>query len=369
MGRARDAPLRTRTPTPPVATSRVARTAARERRRRLTAGIAAAALIAAAAAWLLLPNGGSERGPSSAAPGDAATRGRPGTIAVQLTGAAEPLMAVVRTGGDDAPALTIPPDMALEVPGFGEATTATMAEQDPAAMRVSLSNTVGTWIDHYLVLGLDDIAAVADAAGGFRVTLPGTVRFGDRTVGPGTVTLTGEEIRRYLAIDGPNAFTRWEVVLPALLRARTGLTGESDDLEAVTRMLPVPGDVAIDTFPTRISASSARVPDRTTLGSVMASDFGVDEQPVRVVLQNGVGDPGLGADVAALLVPKGFSVVLAQNAPTFDVQRTKIIATGDDSIADADRARRLLGVGEVAVTPVPSGLTDITIVLGKDFTA
>ncbi len=360
-----------RTPTPPVRASRVARAAARERRR-LIAALAVIAL-AGAAAWLLLPGGGSTPAGPAAEGTDQATSARspiPVTIAISVRDAAVPLMAIVHTGGQDVPVLTIPPDMALEIPGLGEGTSATIADQDGAGMRISLSNTVGTWIDHYLVLDMDGIAALADAAGGLTVTLPGTATLPGRTVGPGAVALTGSEVATYLGIDGPNAFTRWEIVLPALLGARTGgLTGESDDLAAVSRVLPVGGQARIDTFPTRAAASSSLVPDYRTLDALMVEDFGVGRPPVGVLVQNGVGTPGIGAEVAARIVPKGFRVVLSTNADDFDHRTTQVIAGGDEDVLDAQRALRALGVGELGVTRVPSGVADITIVIGKDFTA
>jgi hypothetical protein len=217
---------------------------------------------------------------------------------------------------------------------------------------------------------MDGIAALADGAGGLTVTLPGTATLPGRTVGPGRVTLTGSEIAEYLGIDGPNAFTRWEIVLPALLEARTGgLTGDSDDLGAVSRLLPVGGETRVDTFPTRTSASSSLVPDYRTLDRLMASDFGVVRPPIGVLVQNGTGEPGVGADVAARIVPKGFRIVLSGNADDFDHRTTQVIAGGDDDVPDAQRALRALGVGELGVTRVPSGVADITIVIGKDFTA
>ncbi len=363
--------MRTRTPTPPVAPSRVARTAARERRRRLTAAVVGTALAGAAAAWLMLPEGGGAV-PASAGRdrGAPAGGGPPASIAISLTGAAVPLMAVVRTGEDVVPALTIPADMSLEIPGLGRGSSETIAEQDGDGMRVSLSNAVGMWIDHYLVLDLDGIAVLADSAGGLRVTLPGTVTLSTRTAGPGDVTMSSAEVSEYLAIDGPNAFTRWEIVLPALLRARTGgLTGESDGLQAVTRLLPVSGEVRIETFPTRVSASSTRVPDYAALQDAMAANFDVEEPPVDVFVQNGVGGPGIGGDVAARIVPEGFRIVFSANADEFGLRRTEIIAVGEEHLADAKRLRRALGVGDLVVTEVPSGLSDITIVIGKDFTA
>jgi LytR cell envelope-related transcriptional attenuator len=361
-------------PSPPVRTSRVARAAARERRRRLTAALVAIALVGAAAAWLLLSGGAPERARSEAgvrqrsAP---APDGPAPTVAISLQGAAEPLMAVVAPNPRTTPALTIPADMSLAIPGLGDGTSATIAGQDGEGLRVSLSNTVGAWIDHYLVLDVNGLASLADTAGGFVVTLPGTATLSSGAIGPGPVTMTGGQVAEYLGIDGPNAFTRWEVVLPALLQARTGgsLTGQSDDLEAVSELLPVGGEVRIDTFPTRISASSAWVPDYGALDDLMAADFGVERPPVRVLVQNGVGDPGIGAEVAARIVPKGFRVVWSANAGSFELRATQVVAGGDEYVDEAKRARRALGVGDLGVTQVPSGVADITIVIGKDFTA
>ena len=348
----------------------MARAAARARRRRLTAALLA--LVLAGAAWLLF----SDRASVPAGAGDAAADSTSGTVkvpsalfAISLRGTGVPLMAIVRTGGDEVPVLTIPADLSLEIPGLGQGTTATIADQDAEGMRVSLANVAGAWIDHYLRLDMDAVATLADAAGGLTVTLPGTANLTGRTVGPGEVTLTGTELDEYLGIHGPNAFTRWEVVLPSLLHARTGLTGASDDLEAVSRLLPVGGEVRIGTFPTHISSSSARVPDYAALDELMSREFGVEHPPVAVLVQNGAGEPGIGGPVAARLVPKGFRVVFSTNADDFDHRTTKVIAGGDEQVRNAQRARRALGVGTVALTQVPSGVADITIVIGKDFTA
>jgi hypothetical protein len=347
----------------------------RERRRRWMWALVVLAVAGAVVAWLLLPGGTPDR-PVVPRPGgdqvEAVPAAAPTTLAISVRDAAVPLIAIVRTGGEgDVPALTIPADMQLEVPGLGESSTAGIAAQDAEGMRASLSNTVGTWIDHYLVLDLNEVAVLADAAGGLTVTLPGAITLSERAVGPGEVTLDGTQVSEYLSIGGPNAFTRWEVVLPALLSARTNgsLTGESDDLRAVARLLPVSGQVRIETFPTRTSAVSSRVPDFDALDATMASDFGVTTAPVPVLVQNGVGDPGIAAEIPAMLVPKGFRIVLSVNADRFDHRTTLVIAGGEDHVAEARRVRRALGVGELGVTEVPSGLADITIVIGKDFTA
>ena len=97
-------------------------------------------------------------------------------------------------------------------------------------------------------------------------------------------------------------------------------------------MLPVGGEVRIATFPTHISSSSARVPDYPALDALMARDFGVEQAPVAVLVQNGVGDPGIGGHVAAQLVPQGFRVVFSSNADDFDHRTTEVIAGGDEYV-------------------------------------
>ena len=87
-----------------------------------------------------------------------------------------------------------------------------------------------------------------------------------------------------------------------------------------------------------------------------------------VIVQNGSGAPGLGQDVAAVLLPLGFRVVLSQNADLFGYERTRVVANSDGAIADARRIKRALGVGRVRVSQVPSGIGDITIIVGEDFT-
>lgn len=359
-----------KSPAPP---SRVARAAVRERRRRQVAVVAGIA-VAAAAAWQLWPSPGSAPPLPSEQAGGGVTDGRrlvPATLAISLDGAAVPLMAIARPGGAEVPVLSVPAQMSLEIPGVGEGTTDSIAGLEGKDLRVALSNTVGVWIDHYLVLDMEGLARIADAAGGLAVTLPAPVELSSGVVGPGDARLTGAQAREYLGIDGPNAFTRWEVILPGLLNARVGgsLQGASDDLAAVSRLLPVGAQVRIDTFPTRISAGQTRVPDYAALDQLMRTDFGVADPPVPVLVQNGTGEPGLAAEVARLLVPEGFRVVLSGNASTFDHRETQVVAGGDEHVADARRARRALGVGVLGITQVPSGVADVTIVIGKDFTA
>jgi hypothetical protein len=71
--------------------------------------------------------------------------------------------------------------------------------------------------------------------------------------------------------------------------------------------------------------------------------------------------------VARILVPEGYRLVSTGNANTFGVKETMIIALSDEDLAAAQRARDLLGVGQVLMGFQPAGLADIQIVVGEDF--
>jgi hypothetical protein len=101
-----------------------------------------------------------------------------------------------------------------------------------------------------------------------------------------------------------------------------------------------------------------------TLGTTAVSG---DE--IRVQVLNGNGEPGIGQEVAERLVGEGFRVILSGNARSLDYETT-LIVTYDDSpegIALAERARDLIGLGEVQVSGQQQGIVDLTIVIGKDF--
>ncbi|HVM12038.1 MAG TPA: LytR C-terminal domain-containing protein, partial [Actinomycetota bacterium] len=92
-------------------------------------------------------------------------------------------------------------------------------------------------------------------------------------------------------------------------------------------------------------------------------------EPVRLVVLNGNGIPGIGERVARKLVPAGFRLVSSQNASTFDVKETLIAATDERFLDEARLARELLGVGRVALDPQSSRVAEVTVIVGRDFRA
>lgn len=169
---------------------------------------------------------------------------------------------------------------------------------------------------------------------------------------------------------------RWQLVLQGLLAKRALLFPsdllQADDATAVAAVLDDAKGSAVQQVPVEDLGGDLQDPlikaDPEELPVFVSTAFGEGlGETVPVIVVNGNGEPGVGESVAAKIVPAGFRVVLSQNADRFDHQTTAVIASGDEHVGAARRAQEALGVGEVQVTRVPSGLADVTIVVGKDY--
>jgi hypothetical protein len=351
--------------------TRVSRGAAGRRRR---AAAALAAVVAVAAAVYGISRLGEAAGGGPIRPGPAAGSSTPSELLVlQVVGTDEPLLALIgtRAGGRRPAFFSIPFDLTLTVPGQGEVTAAQVADLDAETVRVAVSNTFGVWAGHVAVLGLDGLSAVVDRGDGLRVQVPGFYVTPAGNLGPGPTRLSGVQVAALLELDEGGGEARWGSVVQALLQERV-LVGEEDltaydSLAGVRRVLLGARGAAAAAFPTTSVAGSVTVPLQPELDRAVAQRFGFGK-PVPVIVQNGAGAPGLGQDVAAALLPLGFRVVLSQNADVFGYDRTRVIANGAAAVPDARRIQEALGVGRVRVSQVPSGIGDITIIVGEDFT-
>ena len=354
---------------PAMTASRAARGAAARRRR--AAAIAAVVMTAAVAVAVSRLGGGPEAGPSGL-DGSAGAR-RSELLVLQVVGAEDPLLAMIGTGpGErDASFFSVPFDLMLTVPGQGEARAGEVAALDAETVRVALSNTFGTWAEHVAVLDLEGLSAVVDRAHGLEVNVPGFYATREGDLGPGAVRLSGPQVVALLGLDGEGAEARWASVVQGLLRRPVRLgardLAETDGLAGVRRVLRGARGASLATFPTTSVAGSVLVPLQPDFDRQVARHFG-SRTPVPVIVENGVGVPGLGREVATVLVPLGYRVVVSQNADLFGYQRTRVVANGAAAVGDARRIQGALGVGRVGVSQVPSGIGDITIIVGEDFT-
>ncbi|MEA2520650.1 MAG: polyisoprenyl-teichoic acid--peptidoglycan teichoic acid transferase, partial [Actinomycetota bacterium] len=224
---------------------------------------------------------------------------------------------------------------------------------------------------HYGVASVLSIAKAVDAAGGLPVDLGRAFKVNGAPVGPGPVTLTGRQTTAYLT--GPNsvAAAHWGSFSAALLRAGLALPRgsliDTDDASAVAHALTEARGGRTVVLPVTDVGGLVEAPDFAAIDVLAGTLLGSEAPPIPVIVQNGNGVPGVGAKVAARLIPAGFRVVLSANAPTFTVQRTSVTALGPDATGAAKRVRHVLGVGVVTVSSVPSGVGEVKIVIGKDF--
>lgn len=93
-----------------------------------------------------------------------------------------------------------------------------------------------------------------------------------------------------------------------------------------------------------------------------------DGQIIQVEVRNGVGTPGLAAEMTTYLRRYGYDVVESGNWRTFDVAESHVIDRVG-SRAAAVRLARLIGLSEQAVVENidTRPLVDLTVVIGRDY--
>lgn len=269
------------------------------------------------------------------------------------------MMAVVGSSGTTPPAaLAIPPNVVMTIPGQGDGTVKDVTLLDGSQAAVAISNLVGAWIPHYAVTDPSHLAAVVDRAGGIQV-------FGSAT--------NGAEVIAGLTEPGPARALTWRETLIGLFEAgpswAPGDFVGSDDAAAGARLVTAAKGAAMQALPTANVTPGYLRPDYEAIAALMEDRFGMAGQPpVRVLVLNGTGAPGVGESVAERLIPEGYRVVVSENASSFDHRETLVVAASEESRGAAERVRRLLGVGALSVSAVPSGLGEVTILVGEDYT-
>lgn len=111
-------------------------------------------------------------------------------------------------------------------------------------------------------------------------------------------------------------------------------------------------------------------PKREEIADLLKSWWGVDpgeeDTAVRVILYNGSGVPGIAGEAAQVLIRSGFRVVDTKNADNFNYKTTKIVVrAGEHSTGQG--IRDALGVGEISVEPSAADVTDVVVIIGKDY--
>ena len=299
--------------------------------------------------------------------------GRAALMTLSVVGGADAYVAVIGAGGGYAPAaVVLEPQLTLVAPGQGDRTIEALAQGDGAALRAAVSNGIGAWTSRYGVMDVQGLGAVVERQGTINVNLPDAYPLGDAVLGPGEVEIDATDLVALLTEPGDDAVLRFLAVMEGVLASgasiqRTAFV-DSDDAGGAAAIVATARSATVDLAPTEIVAGTVLVPSQPDFDDMMGQLFGTSA-PVRTIIQNGSGQPGVGVTVAERLLPAGFRVVISENADTFDHPTTVITANGAEHEAAALRAQEALGVGTVEVSDVGSGFADVTIVVGKDFTA
>jgi len=368
-------------PPPPVApwTKREGRARGRHRRPRRRPPlwlllVLLAVAVGGAATWFLVlrEKGGSAAAPhASPEPSTPVYHGPLHLTVVAVRTEPQPFVAVVGSLGERPPvAIDVPSHLVLTLPS---GTVADAAQDDPTLLKASISNMLGAWTEHAVVLSKSGLSGIVDEIGGAPVRLEDVLTLDGENVGPGVVTLSGAQVIEYItsgsSFDQPG---RWRAVVAGLLSGGPAIENgdgvEADDADAVTTALDAATGARILALPTRASGGGLLVPVDDRIRNVLATSFGIaSPPPVDVVVLNGSGVPGVAGTLAAKLVPEGFRIAAAQNAPSFNHKETVVYASYRGALGAAQEAARLLGVSQVTLGGAASGVADITILVGRDF--
>lgn len=411
-------------PTPPTAPAttviarrdraaeRARRRAAARRRSLIVLAVGGVAIVAAVLATFLVPRDGEE-GTDRVRAGPA----RQQTLLVQVTGddgvAAASALVGVTPRESSAAVVLIPSRLLVDVAGtgnipFGE--TVTLPERSAPAQ--ALTDLLGVRVDDSWVLTESGLARLVDAVGGVQAAVDVDVVETDADGGRTIVVRAGSQLlggpaaasyATYLAEDEPEQarLARFDDVFSAVMAALpqdptevgsavqqagegsqstlddTGLSARLSAVRAasgagtlVSDVLPV---TEIDTGDTvtsyGIDSGQVTAMMRSLLPGALQMDTG--GEVLRVLVENGVGTPGLVERARAKLVADGFRFVNGGNAADFGFEESAVIIS-DGTEASVQRGQRVaesLGLPESAVTTSDRGQTvaDVIVILGQDF--
>ena len=306
-----------------------------------------------------------------------------------------------------ASVIYIPAHTATEVPGHGLLGVGeSLASGDVPLLLVTTENLLGVQIDRYLELSDSDSRVLFDATGPLTVDVPVEVNRGAGENQTRLLLAEGEQalpskflqhLLFTLGIEGDEAelgtrhLAFWEALFDRFESAPGALAGAIEEAGAALAESDADVDELAEFFKEFIKTPQddralATLPvSQVSVGGDELYEVDTDELPgfmkdtlgskpslgdeIRVQILNGNGEPGIGEEVAAKLSQENFRVILSGNARSLDYETT-LIVTYDSSqkgIATAERAKALLGVGEVQVSAQGQGIVDLTIVVGKDF--
>ncbi len=96
-----------------------------------------------------------------------------------------------------------------------------------------------------------------------------------------------------------------------------------------------------------------------------APDF--KDDGLRVIILNGNGTPGIGRKAADRLTGNNYRIIDVKNADSFDYATTRIMVYNKEAKKAGKKLAKDLGMGTVVDDSLTQDVTDIVVLLGKDF--
>ena len=317
-------------------------------------------------------------------------------------------------GGLPAAQLLVPSRLIVDVPGAGQQTLGQSARLlDRTASQDALSDLLALRIDGTLSLSRLALAGMVDFVGGITVTVDAPITQVDPTSGvetvvvpAGTQQLNGTQAAAYALAWLPeepeaNRLARYSAVMTETIsklpddrltveqmltslggsaRTTTTTTAVADFLLRMRAGILAGGQLVRVLPTTDIEAGTGLAVVRVDLvaaegtieGLLPQAMLDASEAAPRVLVQNGVGTPGLGASARDKLVGAGMVYINGGNAEQFGQPTTTVIVADATtaSLQLGSEVATALGVPESAVTIAEEGqnVADAVVVLGADFT-
>jgi anionic cell wall polymer biosynthesis LytR-Cps2A-Psr (LCP) family protein len=303
----------------------------------------------------------------------------------------------------------VPVSLVTDVPGYGPIQLADAAAFGGVPLvKLAVENALGLQIDGTLTMTEQSWGALFARVGGYEVDvrqpLSRTAVDGSslRRFEVGPQFLDGPRLAELLVFEHPGAselaqFPRAQQVLEGFFtKAAESENGVDPVFNDGAPMLSSPTPAVIERI-MRALVDAARRDDLdvrtlpvTAMGAGIEAYYRIDGERsiefvndvfggvrgadsatagVRLEVLNGNGAVGIGAEVAARLVPLGHTVVITRNADGFGYSETvvRLHGSSDELLAIGAQIVKTLGVGRVEISTVQSSTVDVTIVVGADF--
>ncbi|MHB8896813.1 MAG: LCP family protein [Candidatus Geothermincolia bacterium] len=300
-----------------------------------------------------------------------------------------------------------PNDLLVAAPGMGSDQMSNLVELDGGKIdstRVTVENLLGTQVDKYVLASDRDLRLILNQFGEkFTVTVPSKISYKDPSLNvtvdlkPGTQKLDSTKLASYLTY-GPagkslDLVKRQVEYAPTLI----GMMGSTDvnkfiaknsnmfDTDASNKELAGilktfnslrGGGLQTVIVPVKEFRYEKTVVNRLDQAALpgfvkqyVKADSAQAAPRLKVELLNGCGVPGIGSKVSDRIDLTKFQIVNSANADNFDHPETLVIVYSDkkDVINAANELRNELEVGRVVSQPASQDLSDISVIIGKDY--